>query len=161
MFDTYYALVCSQIYKVLGDPSEVEDIAQEIFFELWKKRDHLDIKSSIGAYLKQMARTRTLNHIRNRKIKWQEDESVLLDIASIQASVTDELEGQDVKIFITKAIDALPPKCRMIFSLSRFEDMTNREIAEQLGISIKTVENQMTKALKSLKSAIGHYNKIE
>jgi RNA polymerase sigma-70 factor (ECF subfamily) len=65
-----------------------------------------------------------------------------------------ELEGQDLERSVHAAIDLLPERCRLVFTLSRFEEMSNQQIADELNISIKTVENQMTKALKMLKTAI-------
>ena len=156
VFDTYYPLVCNQVYSILGLQTEVEDVAQEIFYELWKKRYQLKIKSSLPAYLKKMASTRSLNHIRDKKMKWSESDDVLENFTSNEIGIDDKIGLGDLENRITKAIDALPPKCRTVFTLSRFEDIKNKEIAAQLDISIKTVENQITRALKGIKSAIGH-----
>jgi len=161
VFKTYYSLVCDQIYRVLGNPREVEDIAQEVFFELYQKRNRLTINSSLGAYLKRMAHTRTLNHIRDKKMKWKEDETILLQVSDPDPAIDQKLEVGELDEFMTNAIDQLPAKCRIIFGLKRFEGLSNRAIAEKLDISIKTVENQMTTALKRLKSALSHYKQME
>lgn len=161
VFRRYYAMVCDKIYRVLGNPSEVEDIAQDIFFELYQKRDQLEIKSSIPAYLRRMAHTRTLNHIRDKKWKWKEDEEVLERFSDHAPAPNEVLAAEDMNAHMSAAIDKLPEKCRLIFGLKRFEGMSNRQIAEQLGISVKTVENQMTTALKRLKSAYRQYEENE
>ena len=161
VFNTYYALVCDRIYRVLGNPVEVEDIAQEIFYELFQKRHSLKIQSSLPAYLRRMAHTRTVNHIRDKKIKWKEDETALAYIPDPESRIEQHMDARDLEQYMTRAIDQLPPKCRLIFSLRRFEEMTNKEISEELGISIKTVENQMTTALKKLKSALSQYKQME
>ena len=157
VFDAYYSLVCSQIYKVLGQPSDVEDVAQEIFYELWKKRHQLEIKSSLPAYLKKMAHTRTLNFIRNKKMRWKESDEVLANEPSNDSSMDERLAHEELDQLITQTVNELPPKCRTVFALSRYEELSNKEIATKLDISIKTVENQITRALKGLKSAISHY----
>ena len=161
VFRAYYATVCNQVYRILGNPSEVEDVAQDIFYELFQKKNQLTIRSSLGSYLKQMARTRTLNHIRNRKWKWKEDESVLENVRDRSVSVELKMDSVRLEEHLSGAIDNLPPKCRMIFGLKRFEGMGNKEIARQLDISVKTVENQMTTALKRLKSAYSQYRASE
>lgn len=161
VFEAYYAMVCDQVFKVIGSKRDVEDIAQEIFFELYQKRNQLKIKSSLPAYLRAMARTRTLNYIRDQKMKWKANEEELLLQADDAMLGDEQLQMAELDIFITKTIGSLPERCRMIFGLSRFERMSNREIAEQLDISIKTVENQMTTALKRIKSAMSHYRKME
>lgn len=158
VFRTYYSAVCNQVYRILGNAAEVEDVAQDIFYELYQKRDQLMIRSSLGAYLNRMARTRTLNHIRDKKWKWKEDESVLENVSDSAASVEIKMDARELSKHLTEAIDRLPPRCRMIFGLKRFEGMSNMEIAEQLDISVKTVENQMTTALKRLKSAYSQYH---
>ncbi len=161
VFRAYYSTVCDQVYRVLGNPSEVEDVAQDIFYELYQKKDQLMIRSSLRAYLKRMARTRTLNHIRDKKWKWKEDESVLDHVQDRDAPVEMKMDAGKLREYLHAAIDRLPPKCRIIFGLKRFEGMSNREIADQLGISVKTVENQMTTALKRLTSAYRQYREDE
>ena len=79
------------------------------------------------------------------------------DLKSTNIPVIQTLMADDLQVEIDQAIDSLPEKCRLVFVLSRFEDMTYQEIADQLGISIKTVENQISKALKSLRSALSPY----
>ena len=132
VFRVYYSAVCSQVYRILGNASEVEDVAQDIFFELYQKKNHLTIRSSLRAYLNQMARTRTLNHIRNKKWKWKEDEAVLEKIEDRKATVDMKMEAESLEEHLSAAIDGLPPKCRLIFGLRRFEGMSTREIADQL-----------------------------
>jgi RNA polymerase sigma-70 factor (ECF subfamily) len=77
-----------------------------------------------------------------------------------QSSVQENMEGQELETYINKAIDQLPEKCRMVFVLSRFEQLSYKEVAAKLGISTKTVENQISKALKHLRTAIYDRNNI-
>ncbi len=156
MFRLYYPLVCSAITKILPDIHTAEDLAQDVFFEVWKKRGQLLINTSLGAYLRRAAINKTLNYIRDKKIRW-DDEEKLGGMESKSPSATEMMHGHDLQKAIDAAIDSLPERCRLVFTLSRFEEMTYQEIADSLGISIKTVENQMTKALKMLKDDIGPF----
>lgn len=156
MFRKYYAYLCQTVARVLKDEHTAEDLAQEVLFEVWKKRTDINVNTSLRAYLRRAAVNKTLNHIRDRKIRW-DDEDKLTSMASKMAEVSKDLEGQDLEKTIHLAIDQLPERCRLVFTLSRFEDMSNQQIADALSISIKTVENQMTKALKMLKEAIGPF----
>ncbi len=158
MFRKYYAFLCLTIARVLKDEHTSEDLAQEVLMEVWRRRANINVNTSLRAYLRRAAVNRTLNYIRDRKIKW-DDEDKLTMMASNATGVARELEGQDLEKTIHAAIDQLPDRCRLVFTLSRFEEMSNQQIADELEISIKTVENQMTKALRLLKEAISPYLK--
>ena len=121
----------------------------------------MQIHTSVPAYLRRMAISRTLNHIRNtRKHSWEE-----IDVATDQdsafttreADIISRMEEADLKKRLDSAIESLPEKCRLVFLLSRNEEMSYGEIAKELNISVKTVENQIGKALKLLRQAVaGH-----
>ncbi len=156
MFRKYYAFLCLTIARVLKDEHTSEDLAQEVLMEIWRRRSDINVNTSLRAYLRRAAVNKTLNHIRDRKIKW-DDEDKLTTLASNNAGVASELEGQDLEKTIHAAIDQLPERCRLVFTLSRFEEMSNQQIADELDISIKTVENQMTKALRLLRETISPF----
>ena len=142
------------MYRILSDENLSEDIAQEVFYELWKKRHRINIQTSLKAYLKRAAVNKSLNYIRDQKIKFEEvSKAPVLSTKSHNA----QLEAKELQEQINLAVNALPERCRIIFSLSRFEEMSYQEIANTLQISTKTVENQISKALKILRQAIGPY----
>jgi RNA polymerase sigma-70 factor (ECF subfamily) len=157
----YYAEVCRHVYRYIPNQSTVEDIAQELFTELWSKREALDIKVSPGAYLHKMSVTRALNYIRDNKKHKYESDDALKSRASKQALVDDKMSANELSDVINKTIDALPERCRLVFMLSRFENMSNAAIGKELDISVKTVENQMTKALKVLRKAVDKFRNME
>lgn len=157
LFHTYYAEVCGHVYRMLPDRAAAEDIAQEMFIELWSKRKSLTIKSSPGAYLRRMAVTRTLNYLRNHKKDRFADDTTLSNYESTLTTPLEAVEASDLEHVITHSIDTLPDRCRKVFVLSRFENMTYKEIAGTLDISVKTVENQMIKALKHLRESMANY----
>jgi len=150
MYDNYYSYVCSVVYRMIKDATTAEDIAQEIFLEVWRKREQIQLNIGIKPYLRRSAVNRTLNHIRSKKMVF-EDEEKAAEIKSETHSTTEEMEGREMQEQINKAIDMLPEKCRIVFAMSRFEELSYQEIAEKLEISKKTVENQISKALKFLR----------
>lgn len=156
LFRNHYAEICRAVIRVIPDAAIAEDIAQEVFFELWRKRLSLNITSSFGAYLRKAARNRSLNYLRDHKVVPQGEEKLPLSDGTFTDS-NQELELQDLQQSIDRAINQLPDRCRLVFSLSRFEDMSYQEIAHHLDISVKTVENQISKALRLLREALGPY----
>lgn len=159
IFRAYYTFICRAVYRVIPDSVLTEDIAQEVLLEIWRKRHSLQIKSSLKAYLRRSAINKTLNYIRDNKVKLEDEEKMPV-LESKISGAQQQLEADDLQALINKTIDELPERCRMVFVLSRFEDMTYREISEHMNISIKTVENQMSKALKYLTLSLGPYLKI-
>jgi RNA polymerase sigma-70 factor (ECF subfamily) len=155
LFRQYYRYVTRMVYRVVADAAVAEDLAQEVFFEMWRRKDQLNL-TSIQAYLRRAALNRTLNYLRDRKMKW-EDDRVLPDLPSAETPTHQAMETHELEDMIRQSIDRLPEKCRLVFLLSRFEELSYQEIAERLGISVKTVENQIGKALKYLRTALQPY----
>lgn len=158
MFKLHYAFVCNVIYTYVRDRSRTEDIAQEIFAELWVKKDQIHIHTSVPAYLRRMAVTRSLNYIRDsRKHQWEEldiTSEALAVLPGQQSDILQQMEEAELRDRLDEAIKTLPEKCRIVFLLNRQEEMSYAEVASHLGISVKTVENQIGKALKLLRQAI-------
>lgn len=157
LFRMHYAYLCQAVHKIIPDPALSEDLVQDVFFELWRKREALLINVSIRAYLRRAAINKALNYIRDQKIK-QTGDYPTDDLALAAHDPADDaaqvLEYQELQQQIDAAIDQLPERCRLVFVLSRFEAFSNQDIAEELGISVKTVENQMTKAIQRLRVAL-------
>jgi RNA polymerase sigma-70 factor (family 1) len=157
IFREYYQPLCRYAYSFVSNHEEAEEIVQASFIGIWEKRQAIDISNSLKAYLYRSVRNASLNVIKHRKVKqvYLERSAITVDQTTEpteQALLTDELEQ---KIF--SAIQTLPEQCRLIFKLSRFEEMKYQEIADQLHISIKTVENQMGKALKIMREQLREY----
>lgn len=153
VFRKYYAFLCRSVYRIIPDTQITEDLAQEVFYELWRKRAKLNITTSLRAYLKRAALNKALNYIRDQKIDFR-NAPAKEELTSKAASVEQELAAANLQQEIDQAIDSLPEKCRLVFVLSRYEEMSYQQIADHLEISIKTVENQISKALKSLRKAL-------
>lgn len=157
LFREHYAYLCQTVYRVLPDRVLAEDLVQEVFYDLWRKRQKLNVPQNWRAYLRRSAINRTLNYIRDQKMIVDDETALPFDMSSQEAGAEQLLEADELKVEIAQAIDELPERCRLVFGLSRFELLSNKEIAEQLNISVKTVENQMTKALKLLRIRLSEH----
>jgi len=155
LFDRHYRTLLGTAINILKEVDTGKDVVQEVFFQVWKKRTTLDVHSNLAAYLKRAVINRCLNVIKQRKSTVNEE--WLLESPATLASALDNLAHQDLKTAMEKALEILPERCRLIFVMKRLEGMSQKEIAKELGISTKTVENQITKALKVLKDALIHF----
>jgi RNA polymerase sigma-70 factor (ECF subfamily) len=157
IFKTYYQPLCNYAYSFVQDRDEAEEIVQSTFLSVWEKRENLTIHTGVKPYLYAMVRNAALNVIKHEKIK-QQHASVALAVAekSIE-SVTHTVMASELEDRIYRALNKLPEQCRLVFKLSRFEELKYAEIAEQLNISVKTVENQMGKALKIMREQLKDY----
>lgn len=153
MFRTYYTDLCRRVVRILNDPDLAEDIAQDVFLTLWKKRDRLRIDSSLSAYLGRAARNRALNHLRDNPMD-QKREELTDEQWLVEATAIQQLHADDLQARVDVLLDSLPERCRLVFVLSRFEELSNKEIARTMEISEKTVENQMNKALRLLRKGL-------
>ncbi|MFM9950160.1 MAG: RNA polymerase sigma-70 factor [Saprospiraceae bacterium] len=153
LFQLYYVYLCQAAFRIVTDSQLAEDLTQEVFFELWRKKEGIAFTISIKAYLRRAVVNKALNYIRDRK-KITDDEDKMLKVESTAPSATQLLDSEELQQLIDRSIDELPEKCRLVFVLSRFEEMSYQEIADHLGISIKTVENQIVKALKHMRIAL-------
>ncbi|RMF32135.1 MAG: RNA polymerase sigma-70 factor [Bacteroidetes bacterium] len=154
LFHRYYLTVCRAILGLVKDEALTEDLAQNVFLRLWEKREGLQVNSSFGAYLRRMAINEALAHFRKAKRRNQENFSEHPPASYVGRSVEQDYLLTEMQERILTAIESLPPRCRLVFRLSRFEELSYREIAERLDISVKTVENQMGKALKILRERL-------
>lgn len=156
LFERHYPLLVGDIYRLIPDLDTCRDLAQEVFIELWSKRAQIRIQGAFRAYLRRAAINRALNHIKQQR-RFVFDEAALDDHPE-NAHPTDEgllLTEQDIReAQLHRAIEALPEKTRIVFCMSRFERMSHKEISEQLGISTKTIENQITRAMRLLREAL-------
>jgi len=156
MFDRYYPYVMVSVTKICGDRNLAKDVAQEVFFEVWKKREIIQVKGALKSYLRRAGVNRMLNQLKARKLQY-EDPVDLPEPPQQNHSAQQHLEAEDMRKVIQTAIDSLPERCRLVFTLKRIEGLSQKEIAEKMGISTKTVENQMVRALKVLRVAAAPY----
>lgn len=154
-FTIIYDRHCSSLFRtalnILGDTDIAKDVVQETFIMLFEKINERTI-GNLQAYLFQTVKYQCFMHFRSGRILEKHLNKMNSIIAS--NSVEEEIEANELQAAIDQRIAALPEKCREVFYLSRVESLPNKKIAERLKISHKTVENQITKALKILHSSV-------
>ena len=156
LFRRYYEPLCHYASSLTdGDLDEAEDLVQQSFVKLWEQRATLQVQWSVKAYLYKMVHNRCLNRLRDAQTR---EKYKVYNAAQLeQGYENDPGAASELNERILQALDTLPPECRRIFELSRFEELKYREIADQLGISIKTVETQMGKALRLMRTELADY----
>lgn len=157
LFRTYYQSLCNYACTFVRDPEEAEEVVQNTFTNIWEKRDTLSIHTGVKPYLYAMVRNACLNQLKHAKIKQQHAAMEIAVGERSVESVSRTVEASELEVRIQEAMSKLPEQCRLVFKLSRFEDLKYAEIAEQLNISIKTVENQMGKALRVMREQLKDY----
>lgn len=158
IFKKYYEQMCLTALRITKERSKAEDIVQEVFFELFKKKETLDIQS-LPSYLKRAVHNRTINKIKKNKEIFDSD-NINIELSDNSMDSQETLEFKELEDYLNDVIDRLPEKCRVVFILNRFEELSYKEVAEKLDISIKTVENQISKALRILRLEMENYQKI-
>jgi RNA polymerase sigma-70 factor (ECF subfamily) len=151
---------CNQF---ISDLDKAKSLTQEVFLNLWLNREKIETLNGIRAFLYTFAKSSCLNYIRHRKIvskyedKHLQDREEELNREVLESFDFNSLEFSELEGLIQQTINDLPEKCRQVFIMSRFEGKMNKEISEELNISIKAVEANMTRALKTLKSRLSEY----
>lgn len=157
LFRTYYRPLCQYAYSFLNDRDEAEEVVQSAFINIWDKRAQVEIQSSVKAYLYRVVRNSCLNVIKHEKVKQQHVAHEMVHAEAVHEGVSQSVISSELEERIAIAMKALPEQCRLVFQLSRFEELKYAEIAEQLNISVKTVENQIGKALKIMREQLKDY----
>jgi RNA polymerase sigma-70 factor (ECF subfamily) len=150
-FYTWFGHLYAYAFTIVKDNSEAKDIVQSAFIKLWEKREEVNLSSAGRAFLYTTVYRLALNTIRDRKTREKHHQQISLHPEAIELHFTEDKELQKR---IAKAIDELPPRCKEVFTKSRFEGKKYVQIAEELNISLKTVEAQMGKALKYLREQL-------
>lgn len=151
LFKSQFKVLTFFALKYVRDYEASREIVQDVFLKLWEKRKDMDPDKSLKSYLGTAVKNRCINYLRDNKkfnhdLQYMEELSVNMSVAP-----ADKLLESDIRERIRKAMAELPDKCREIFILNRNEHLKYQEIADQLGISVKTVETQMSKALQHMR----------
>ena len=150
LYKTYYAELCSYMFAISGNEVQAQEIVQQTFIKLWRKRDRLFIHGSLKKYIFKVAYHQYMDAVRQKKRENQLIEDLKYEaIIELLESTPEDLD-QKICLLETE-INKLPLQCRNVFLLSKKDGLKYKEIAEQLDISIKTVERHMAKALKRLR----------
>jgi len=158
IFDYYFKKVHRFVYSYVKETTQAEDLTQNVFIKLWEKKAGIDINKSFDGYIFTIAYRTVMDHFRQTEKRLLLTTSdAFLKESIISSSSSDELLNRhQLESLYEKALQTLPQKRKEIFLLSRHNGMSNKQIAERLNISVKTVENQMTAALSRLKEFFAH-----
>lgn len=152
LFKTYFKSLHAYAFTILNSEAVAEEMVQQVFYKLWEKKEQLDVHTSVKAYLYRSVHNESLNYLKHHSIKSKHQTYVMQQQQNNhEHSAGEKLAGRELEQQIRQALNDLPEQCRTIFQLSRYEELKYREIADQLGLSIKTVEAQMGKALRVLR----------
>lgn len=157
LFRENYSNLCSYANKFIRDVDASEEVVQEVFFKLWNNRESIEISSSIQSYLFRAVRNSSLNLIKHINIREEYKAHNEREIAHEEASYEDRIVATELENKIRETINQIPTERRKIFIMSRYDGLKYKEIAEKLSISVKTVENQMGKAIKYMRDNLTEY----
>lgn len=160
VFRMHYATMCTVVRRIVFAPDVAEELVQDVFFKLWSRREQLAEIDALKTYLYRAARNTALNHLRRQKLEHAFEERELAKGEPVSLDdVSDGASTGEVERAVRAAIQKLPERCREIFLMSRDGGLTYGQIARELGISIKTVETQMGRALKSLRLSLAEFRR--
>lgn len=157
LFHQFYERLARYAWTILEDTDAAEEIVQDIFVKFWENRSDIEIHTALRPYLFKAVHNRCLNVISHLNVRRDYQKEQTFAEPTMHWPVTDQLNEKELRNRIFQAMEKLPPECRKVFRLSRFEELSYREISEFLNISVKTVENQMGKALRIMRSELSDY----
>lgn len=157
LYNRYWERLYVAAYKRVFSAEVAEEIVQDFFTSLWLKRHKIEIKVSFEAYVFTAVRYLVLNHLEKEKLRTNYRNKLKLSHTYVDNSTEELVFLEDLKQNLQEAVAHLPNQCRSVYTLSREKYKTNREIARELGISEKTVENHLTKALRKIRLSLNNF----
>lgn len=160
LFREFYSPLCHFSAGFVNNMDTAEEIVQDFFYNYWKNREKIDIKVSVKSYLYTSIRNQSLKHINQQEVRRR-----YVDLITATSTETgkynhlEEIQARELQQIIDKTLDSLPERCRLVFSMSRLEGRKYQEIANELDISVKTVEANIGKALHHLRISLENYQK--
>jgi RNA polymerase sigma-70 factor (ECF subfamily) len=156
LFNTFYFPLYFCCRKYVPDPEEAKDLMQNVFLRFWDKREEITIEVSIKSYLFRSVQNECLNYIRSvhNKVSFGDIENDRIENLPHSSTPDIELEKQELEETIHAIMEELPLQCKKIFIMSRMKGLKNKEIAEKLAVSIRTVDTQIYRALKIFKTKL-------
>jgi RNA polymerase sigma-70 factor (ECF subfamily) len=151
IFSYYYSGLCVYARQFICSAEAAEDIVQDFFVTLWVKASDITINDSLRSYLFSSVKNRCLDAIRHKKVRERYEEAMIVESTPGMSDCYSIFVESELRDAINKSLAKLPPRCREVFFLSRYHGKSNQQIAEKLGISKRTVELQISNALKILR----------
>lgn len=157
-FHQSFLRLCQFANKFLNNPEEAKEVVQETFISLWEKRDIIDPEESLLSYLFKIIQNKCVNKLRHKQVEDRYAEVFrLVYIEHGDISPAESLFALELDESINRIVAGLPPQCRKVFELSRYDGLRYSEIATAMNISVKTVEAHISKALKILRDELRTY----
>ena len=160
VFKQHYKGLHAYAFTLIKDEAAAEEMVQNVFYKLWERAEGLHITGTVAAYLYRAVHNESLNYLKHLKVRSQHQLYVSYRMEAHTDTTAKKLQLKDLEQKLQAALAELPEGCRTVFQLSRFEELRYSEIAQTLGISVKTVENQMGKALKLLRTKLVEFLSI-
>lgn len=157
VFKTYFNALCRYAYTLVRNEHVAQEMVQDCFCDLYVKRKRIVINQSLKYYLFQMVKNRSLNHLKQEKLRQGKIKILAEDLRSEEEFfdvITDSDALRDIRHKIKAALNLLPPQSRKVFELGKYSGFSYPEIAQEMGISVKTVEKQMSRALSILRTEL-------
>jgi RNA polymerase sigma-70 factor (ECF subfamily) len=154
LFHQYHAPLCAFAYRYLGARDLAEEIVQEVFLLVWERRATWEVRTSARSYLFTAVRNASLSYLRHERVVRRREPEVRELLRALAPSGEPESTEWETIAAVRQAIGRLPERCRLVFTLHREQGLTYTEVADVLGISPRTVEVQIGRALKSLRKAL-------
>ncbi len=148
LFFEYYEPLCRRVYTILRDEDITKDIVQDVFVKVWNKRDEIMLTESVGAYLYRSCLNEALNYLKQSDRRSNREEIYMSGVVKNTDSPESKIFEKETGEKIDSILSSLPPTCKEVFLLSRYEEMSYKEIANFLKISVNTVEKHIGKALR-------------
>ncbi len=153
IYDKYWTHLYTSAYNMLHDQPACEDIIQDLFINLWNKREQIEIKASLKSYLFASVRYEVYRQVRHGSVREEIFENIQDRLQT--PSEYGNIEHRELLSFVNSIVNNLSEKCKVVYKLSREEQLSHKEIASKLSISPKTVENHLNKALRQLRISLG------
>jgi RNA polymerase sigma-70 factor (ECF subfamily) len=156
-FLEFYSALCSYAYRYVENTANAEDIVQDVFLDVWRKRNEIDLSLPLKPLLYKLTKNKSIDFLRSAYYKeinledYKEINSLEEYVRSLIVSQEDQLHMEELTQTIQQCVEELPEQCQKVFILSRVTGLKNKEIAEQLDVSVKAVEKQITKALHEIR----------
>lgn len=157
IYTDHYPLLHQYAYTMLNDRVLAEEMVHQVFLKILEKGGTITVNTSLKAYLYRSVHNECLNYFKHQKVKQAHHEYTIVEFNGMAENPSGSMQYKELEKKLHTAINELPEQCRTVFQMSRFEELKYAEIALHLGISIKTVENQISKALKKLRIQLADY----
>ena len=157
LFETFHAPLCAFAYRYVSRRDIAEEIVQEVFLFVWTHRATWNVRDSVKNYLFTAVRNAAMSWVRHELVVHRHDATTVAFTTPMPSPVDRELAAAELATAVRRAVERLPERCRLIFTLHREQGLTYAEIAAVLDLSPKTVETQMGRALKALRKSLAAY----